>query len=79
MINDADYLSFEAGDELRKGENHLYSGALQSVGTATTLRIQSGKMAVTDGPFVETREHIGGIIVIEQEVRISFQENWYWC
>jgi hypothetical protein len=52
-------------DELRKGGNYLYSGALQSVGTATTLRIQSGKVKVTDGPFVETKEHVGGFIVIE--------------
>jgi hypothetical protein len=52
-------------DELRKGGHYLYSGALQSVETATTLRIQSGKVVVTDGPFVETKEHVGGIIVIE--------------
>ena len=52
-------------DELRKGGHYLYSGPLQSVETATTLRIQSGKVAVTDGPFVETKEHIGGFIVIE--------------
>jgi len=52
-------------DELGKGGHYLYSGALQSVQTATTLRIQSGKMVVTDGPFVETKEHIGGFIVIE--------------
>jgi hypothetical protein len=52
-------------DELRKGGHYLYSGALQSVATATTLRNQSGKMVITDGPFVETKEHIGGFIVIE--------------
>jgi hypothetical protein len=52
-------------DELRKGGHYLYSGALQSVETATTLRVKSGKVAVTDGPFVETKEHIGGFIVIE--------------
>jgi hypothetical protein len=52
-------------DELRKGGHYLYSGALQSVETATTLRIKSGKVAISDGPFVETKEHIGGFIVIE--------------
>jgi hypothetical protein len=52
-------------DELRKRGHYLYSGALQSVGTATTLRNQSGKVVTTDGPFVETKEHIGGFIVIE--------------
>jgi hypothetical protein len=52
-------------DELRDGGHYLYSGALQSVETATTLRIQSGKVLATDGPFAETKEHIGGFIVIE--------------
>jgi hypothetical protein len=52
-------------DELRKGGHYLYSGALQSVETATTLRIQSGKASITDGPFAETKEHLGGFIVIE--------------
>ena len=52
-------------DELRMGEHYLYSGALQSVEKATTLRIHSGKLVVTDGPFVETKEQIGGFIVIE--------------
>jgi hypothetical protein len=51
-------------DELRKGEHYLYSGALQSSETATTLRISSGEVVITDGPFVETKEHIGGFIVI---------------
>lgn len=52
-------------DELRNGAHYLYSGALQSVATATTLRIQSGKVVLTDGPFAETKEHLGGFIVIE--------------
>jgi hypothetical protein len=52
-------------DVLREGGHYLYSGPLQSVETATTLRFGSGKMKVTDGPFVETKEHVGGFIVIE--------------
>jgi hypothetical protein len=52
-------------DELRKGSHYLYSGALQSVKTATTLRIHSGKVLLTDGPFAETKEQLGGFIVIE--------------
>ena len=51
-------------DELRKGGHYLYSGALQSVQTATTIRIQSG-VQLTDGPFAETKEQVGGFIVIE--------------
>ncbi len=52
-------------DALKKDGHYLYSGALQSVETAKTLRIQSGKVLTTDGPFIETKEHIGGFIVIE--------------
>ena len=52
-------------DELRNGGHYLYSGALQSVQKAATLRIKSGKVLVTDGPFAETKEHLGGFIVIE--------------
>jgi hypothetical protein len=56
--------SLDYDDELRKAGHYLYSGALQSVKTAATLRIQSGKVTVTDGPFAETKEHLGGFIVI---------------
>jgi hypothetical protein len=52
-------------EELRNGAHYLYSGALQSVQTATTVRIQSGTASLTDGPFAETKEHLGGFIVIE--------------
>ena len=52
-------------DELRNGGHYLYSGALQSIQTATTIRIQSGDVKLTDGPFAETKEQLGGFIVIE--------------
>ncbi|MBA3261265.1 MAG: YciI family protein [Thermoleophilaceae bacterium] len=38
---------------------------LQSSTTATTLRVQDGERLLTDGPFVETKEQIGGFYVIE--------------
>lgn len=52
-------------EELRQGGHFLYSGALQSIETATTLRIRSGNVSATDGPFAETKEHLGGFVVIE--------------
>jgi hypothetical protein len=52
-------------DELRNAGHYLYSGALQSIEKATTVRTQSGKVLLTDGPFAETKEHLGGFIVIE--------------
>jgi hypothetical protein len=56
-------------DAFTKGivaSGHFKSGApLQSVSTATTVRIRGGKQLVTDGPFAETREQLGGYYLIE--------------
>jgi len=38
---------------------------LQSVATATSVRVRDGKRSVTDGPFAETREQLGGFFMIE--------------
>lgn len=45
---------------------HLVTGeALESVQTATTVRIRNGKLSVTDGPFAETKEQLAGFYLIE--------------
>jgi hypothetical protein len=51
-------------DLQEKGQS-LARGALQSIQTATSIRIGDGKTSITDGPFVETKEQLGGIVVIE--------------
>jgi hypothetical protein len=51
--------------ELRKNGHFLDGEALQSARTATTLRFKKGKVSVTDGPFAETKEQLGGIMVLE--------------
>ncbi len=56
-------LAYDA--DLRKNRNFVNGEALQSVRTATTLRFRGGKLAVTDGPFAETKEQLGGIMVLE--------------
>jgi hypothetical protein len=38
---------------------------LQSAAAATTLRFDSGQMSITDGPFAETKEQLGGIMLLE--------------
>ena len=43
----------------------IHAQALQSVDQAVTLRVRDGKMSSTDGPFAETKEHLGGFILIE--------------
>ncbi|MBI3579642.1 MAG: YciI family protein [Ignavibacteriales bacterium] len=51
--------------ELRKNGYFTGGEALQSVRTATTLRYKNGKLSITDGPFAETKEQLGGILVLE--------------
>jgi len=51
--------------ELRKNGNYVGGEALQSIQNATTLRFKSGKVVVTDGPFAETKEQLGGIMMLE--------------
>ena len=49
-----------------KASGHLIGGnRLQSVTTATTVRVRDGKPQVTDGPFAETREQLGGYYLVE--------------
>jgi hypothetical protein len=50
---------------LRKNGHYLTSSALEPVHAATTVRVRNGKVSVTDGPFAETTEQIGGFILIE--------------
>lgn len=52
-------------DVLRKGGHFIGGEALQSVKNGVTLKHQNGKTVVTDGPFIETKEHIGGILFLE--------------
>jgi hypothetical protein len=54
-----------AFDEARVKSGQMLNGmALQSARTAKTLRAQAGKIAVTDGPFAETKEYLGGVVVL---------------
>ncbi len=43
----------------------LGGNALQPVRTATTLEVRNGKTVITDGPFAETREQLGGYYLVE--------------
>ena len=53
-------------DDLLRENRHFAGGeALQPPGTATTLRWKAGKVVVTDGPYAETKEQIGGILILE--------------
>jgi len=52
-------------DELRRGGHFAGGEALDSARTAVTLRMTNGAVEVTDGPFTETKETLGGILLLE--------------
>jgi hypothetical protein len=52
-------------EELRKGGNYIASSPLQPVQSATTIRVRNGRTTITDGPFAETKEQLGGFYLIE--------------
>ena len=52
---------------LKSKGQYLGASPLQPVATATTVRMRDGKRLVTDGPFAETREQLGGFFLIEAE------------
>ena len=52
-------------EALRRSGHLIVAQALQPVETATTIRVRHGKLSTTDGPFAETKEQLGGFILIE--------------
>ena len=51
--------------ELSARGNYLSAGPLHPVATATSVRVRNGRRLVTDGPFAETREQLGGYYLID--------------
>src|SRR5436305_273212 len=51
--------------ELNSRGQFISASPLQPVATATTVRVREGKRLVTDGPFAETREHLGGYFMVD--------------
>src|SRR5262249_29297776 len=56
---------FDYDDHLRANGHWAGGEALQSPETALTLYWKNGKVAITDGPYAETKEQLGGILVLE--------------
>jgi len=66
-------------EALRQGGHLVIAEALQSARTAATLRVRGGKLLVTDGPFAETKEIVGGFFLIEARDRdeaIRLASRW---
>ncbi len=79
----------EAGkrmEELTASGEWIGGEALGHPSTTRTVRVRDGKRLVTDGPFVDSKEHIGGILVLDcetEERAIEIAANWpdarYWA
>jgi hypothetical protein len=50
---------------LKKSGHFLAAQALEPVKKAATLRVRAGKLSITDGPFSESKEQVGGFILID--------------
>lgn len=60
---DEECLGYDAA--LRANGTVIASEALEPVASATTVRVRDGRVSVTDGPFAETKEQLGGFHLIE--------------
>ncbi len=62
-MKDDECMAYDAA--IRRSGTCLASEALQSVHTATSVRVREGKVSITDGPFAETKEQLAGFYLIE--------------
>ena len=64
---------------LKKNGHLILTNALQSARMASTVRVRDGKLGVSDGPYAETREQLGGFFLIEARDRpeaIELASRW---
>lgn len=58
---------FRLVEDLRAKKQYIGGNPLKPTSTATTVRLREGKKAVTDGPFAETKEQLGGYFLVEAQ------------
>jgi hypothetical protein len=51
-------------DETKKSGAWVFNGGLHPPGTATVVRVRGGDALITDGPFAESKEHVGGVVIV---------------
>jgi len=59
----AAYMAY--GAALKQSNQYVSAQRLQPANTATVVRVRDGKLSTTDGPFVETKEQLGGFYLVE--------------
>jgi len=63
QMDDRECLAYDRA--VRESGRCLASEALESVATATTVRVRNGRLSVSDGPFAETKEQLAGFYLLE--------------
>jgi hypothetical protein len=65
-------------DEIRASGEYVATQGLADPSTAKTVRLQDGAPAVTDGPFAEAKEQLGGYLILdcEQERALELARRW---
>jgi len=63
-------------EELRQAGAYVAGDALQPIETATTVRVRDGEQLLTDGPFAETKEQLGGYYLVDVD---SIDEALQWA
>jgi hypothetical protein len=68
-------------DEMQSAGSLLAAQQLESVSTARSVRVRGGKLMITDGPFAETKEILGGFNIVEADsmeeaVRMASEFPW---
>jgi hypothetical protein len=61
MVHDLAVLN----DEMREAGAWVFTGPLHPPSTATVVRVEGGEALLTDGPYVEGKEHVGGITIVQ--------------
>ena len=52
-------------EETKASGAWVFNGGLQPADAATVVRLQDGELHVTDGPYTESKEHVGGFLIVE--------------
>jgi hypothetical protein len=58
---------FAFGDGMRKSGHYVAAEPLEPTKTAKAVRVRNGRVSITDGPFAETKEQLGGFYLIEAD------------
>ncbi|HLK42320.1 MAG TPA: YciI family protein [Thermoleophilia bacterium] len=68
----------EINDEARAAGQWVFSGGLHDASATTVLRVADGETLITDGPYIEGKEHIGGLYILratDLDAALAFTEK----